>query len=134
MASTKRLRSVIQSTAHHAMSGLCYVTNHLGVFCEARNLDRATVDLLKGAVVTSDKIIAEPLRLSANALGNRFVQILTAEGIAVSDLRSATIEFHFKKWAWPLGCHIRVETIDGVSLEDTSDEFGKRAETLRSRA
>ena len=115
------------------MSGLCYVTEHLGVFCEARDLDRATVDLLKGTVVTSDRIIAEPLRLSADALGNRFVEILTAEGIEVSDLRSVTIEFHFKKWAWPLGCHIRLETTNGVSLEDTSEEFGRRAEALKAR-
>jgi hypothetical protein len=134
MASTKRLRSVIQSTAHHAMSGLCYVTQHLGVFCEARQLDRATVDLLAGTVVTSDGIIAKPLRLSADALSKRFVEILNAEGIEVSDLHSATIEFHFKKWACPLGCHIRVETTDGLSLEDTSDELGRRAENLKARA
>jgi hypothetical protein len=116
------------------MSGLCYVTEHLGVFCEAHDLDLATIDLLKGAVVTPHKIIAEPLRLSADALGDRFVEILNAEGIEVSDLRSATIEFHFKKWAWPLGCHIRVETTDGISLEDTSDELGRRAEILKTRA
>ena len=115
------------------MSGLCYVTDHLCVFCEARDLDRASVDLLEGTVVTSDKIIAKPLRLSADALGKRFVEILTAEGIEVSELQSAIIEFHFKKWAWPLGCHIRVETTDGLSLEDTSDELGKRAETLKAR-
>ena len=116
------------------MSGLCYVTEHLGVFCEARDLDRASVDLLAGTVVTSDKFIAERLRLSADALGKRFFEILTAEGIAISELQSATIEFHFKKWAWPLGCRIRVETTDGLSLEDTSDELGKRAETLKTRA
>ena len=110
------------------------MTQHLGVFCEARQLDRATVDLLVGTVVTSDKIIAEPLRLSADALSKRFVEILNAEGIEVSDLHSATIEFHFKKWAWPLGCHIRVETTDGLSLEDTSDDLGRRAETLKARA
>lgn len=115
------------------MSGLCYVTEHLGVFCEAGDLDRATIDLLKGAVVTPDKIIAKPLRLSADALGDRFVEILNAEGIEASDLRSATIEFHFKKWAWPLGCHIRVETTDGISLEDTTDELGRRAEILKTR-
>ena len=28
--STKRLRNVIQSTAHHAVSGLCYVHPHVG--------------------------------------------------------------------------------------------------------
>lgn len=116
------------------MSGLCYVTQHLGVFCEARHLDRASVDLLTGTVITSDTIIAEPLCLSAGALGKRFVEILNAEGIDVSDLHSAKIEFHFEKWAWPLGCHIRVETTDGLSLEDTSDEFGRRTECLKSRA
>ena len=110
------------------------MTQHLGVFCEARHLDRAAVDLLAGTVITSDKIIAKPLRLSADALSKRFAEILDAEGIAISDLDSATIEFHFKKWAWPLGCHIRVETSDGLSLEDTSDELGRRAETLKSRA
>ena len=115
------------------MSGLCHVTEHLGVFCEARDLDRTTVDLLKGTVVTSDNIIAESLRLSADALGNKFVEILNAEGIQASDLHSATIEFHFRKWAWPLGCHIRVETTDGTFLEDTSDESGRRAETLKAR-
>ncbi len=110
------------------------MTQHLGVFCEARQLDRAAVDLLTGTVITSHKIIAEPLRLSADALGKRFIEILNAESIEVSDLRSAAIEFHFKNWAWPLGCHIRVETTDGLSLEDTSDEFGRRAETLKTRA
>lgn len=129
MTSTKRLRSVIQSTAHHAMSGLCFIHDSLGVFCEARSLDKAVIDLMSGTVVTADKV-PKPLRLSAKALQKRFMQILNSEGMQASDLLSATIEFHYRKWAWPIGCYINAETVGGV-VEETADELGRRAEILK---
>jgi len=129
MASTKRLRSVIQSTAHHSMSGLCYVLEHLREFCEERGLDRASIDLLTGKVVTSAWFIAKPLRLSAKALGERFAEILDSEGMKTTDLRSATIEFHFRKGPW---CHLKVETVDENYLEDTYNKPGRRAKSSRT--
>lgn len=130
MTSTKRLRSVIQSTAHHAMSGLCFIHDSLGTFCEARSLDKAVIDLISGTVVTTDSV-PEPLRLSAKALHERFMQILHREGMHVSDLLSATVEFQYRKWAWPIGCYVKAETTEGVVVEDTADELGRRAEILK---
>ena len=106
--------------------------DHLGIFCEARSLDRAAIDLLSGELITSSDFVVEPLQLSTKALHDRFIEILSSEGIPQSELLSATIEFRYRKWAWPVGCYIRVETSDGVVIEDTADEMGRRAEILKA--
>lgn len=85
---------------------------------------------MSGTVVTADKV-PKPLRLSAKALQKRFMQILNSEGMQASDLLSATVEFQYRKWAWPIGCYIKAETVGRVVVEDTADELGRRADILK---
>lgn len=131
MASTKRLRSVTHSIAHHAISGLCYVHPHLGEHCKAAGLDQIGVDLL---VDRFDPPVSKPtpeIVGSVAALRQRFVELLDAEGLERADLARAVIVFIFSRSdRWPAGCHIEVEKQAGVVVQDMLDFAGRRAEVL----
>jgi hypothetical protein len=132
--STKRLRSVAQSTGHHAVSGLCYVHPHLGEMCKAMGLTLADIDLLAGKVVLDRVGLPRPLELGASALGEKFIEILDSENIARATLSSARIQFQFRGSRWPVSCYIRLETTEGKIVEDAVSQDGRRAEIIGGSA
>jgi len=132
--STKRLRSVAQSTGHHAVSGLCYVHPHLGEVCKAMGLSRADIDLLAGTVLLESVDLPRPLELGTSALGEKFIEILGSEKIDRETLSSARIQFQFRGSRWPVSCYIKLETTDGRIVEDAVSQDGRRAEIMRGSA
>ena len=95
MTSIKRLRSVIQSTAHHAVSGLCYIHPHLGEECKKEGLKKITLNLLKPEFTPKLTSVTNELELSTNALREKFRELLLVENIQVSDIENAIIVFDF---------------------------------------
>ena len=127
---SKRLRSAIHSTAHHAVSGLCYVHPHLGELCKDAGINTATIDLLSGRVAVLNIEIATPLEFASQALSEKFEEILSLEKIERSSLQSARIEFQFRGSRWPRSCYIRVVTAEGREFQDAVGMDGHRAEIV----
>ena len=130
--STKRLRSVIHSVAHHAMSGLCYVHPHLGEQCKAASVREAEVDLCAGVIRSDGLTVTEPLRRGTVALREKFVGILASEDLLPDIIESATIRFQFGGSRWPISCYAALEDENGISLDVAVSSSGRKAETLRA--
>lgn len=125
--SIKRLRSVIQSTAHHAVSGLCYVHPHLGKACKSQCVKVVEVNLLEPGYAPSLLIEPKELFLSTGALREKFVEILHTEEIGVSELREASITFEFLNDVWPRASLISVKTTTGQVVEAAVGSDGNSA-------
>ena len=134
MRSTKRLRSVVHSIAHHAMSGLCYVHPHLGQARKPLGAERVTVDLLNSRIEPSLSPPTREIELSTHAFRETFSRLLETEALQISDLTAAAATFFFKgDSTWPDGCLVEVETPSGIKLEDAVGFDGHRAEILRDK-
>jgi hypothetical protein len=132
--SIKRLRSVAQSTGHHAVSGLCYVHPHLGEVCKALGLTLADIDLLAGKVLLDRVDLPRPLELGTRALGEKFSEILDSENIDRGTLSTARVQFQFRGSRWPVSCYVRLATTEGKIVEDAVSQDGRRAEIIGGSA
>lgn len=128
MTNVKRLRSVIQSTAHHAMSGLCYIHPHLGEMCKKLELESISVNLVNSGFSAKLPAITKELEFSTNALREKFCEILAIENIQSSEVESAIATFDFLRGKWPTSCYIEVVTVEGKKVEVAVDSLGKLAE------
>ncbi|MDZ4057586.1 MAG: hypothetical protein U1D69_11625 [Polynucleobacter sp.] len=95
MPSQRALAGVAHDIAHHAGSGLSYVHPHLYQACRSAGVREATVDLLDSAPYPPGVPQLEPLRLSLSALRDKFFAILSANGLAASDIASISLRFQF---------------------------------------
>lgn len=132
--STKRLRSVIQSTAHHAVSGLCYVHPHLGAVCKGLGIKSVQVGLLEANFDPALGEIPKELSLSTNALRERFKEILASEHISPNEVQEAYATFQFLQAKWPVGCCVRVRNSKGKLIEAAVGSDGNSAEVLRGHS
>ena len=80
MASHKRLKSVVQSIAHHAVSALSFVHPHLGQACEAEGLDSIEIFVCEDEPCPKIFMNIEPLRLALNKLKETFYGLVVTEG------------------------------------------------------
>lgn len=133
MRSTKRLRSVVHSIAHHAMSGLCYVHPHLGQARKPLGAERVSVGLLHPTMQPAPVPVPHDIEQSTEALRQKFSELLAREFLSASDLVSAIATFVYKgDCTWPEACLVQVETPSGLVLEDAVGHDGHRAaEILR---
>lgn len=134
MASTKRLRSVIQSTAHHAVSGLCYVHPHLGEECVKAGIKTISVNLLEPGLEPALSNVTKELQLSTEALRAKFSELLKSENIGRENIQSADAMFSFYQGRWPSSCYIEVVTSENKKLEVAVDSTGRTAEVLRDHS
>ena len=132
MTSIKRLMSVIQSTAHHAVSGLCYVHPHLGEKCQEMGLRSIGVDLMKPGFDVKLLSITKESELSTNALREKFNELLAVEHIQAAEIKSAYARFGFVRGRWPSSCFIKVTTTEGKKAEVAVDSTGKTTEVLHA--
>jgi hypothetical protein len=132
MISIKRLRSVIQSTAHHAVSGLCYVHPHLGEECKKSGIKTINVNLMNSSFDPELPSITKELELSTNALREKFNELLSIEKIYASEIKSAYATFAFLRGRWPTSCYIEAVTVEGKKTEVAVDSSGKTAEILHA--
>ncbi|MCP3849324.1 MAG: hypothetical protein GY694_03655 [Gammaproteobacteria bacterium] len=132
MPSTKRLRSVTHSTAHHTVSGLCYVHPHLGSVCKELGHREVSVNLLAPGFKPELKEISRELKLSTNALREFFCGVLESEKINIAELNSAEAIFFFHKGRWPSASVVRVITNENKKIECCVDSSGRRGEILQA--
>jgi len=134
MRNTKRLKSVIHSIAHHAVSGLCLVHPHLGRARKALGVLHMSVDLLHPKVEPAPDPLPPEIERGADALRQTFADILASESLSIGDLTSAVATFVYKgQCTWPEACAIQVETITGHKIQDAVGDDGKRAEIILNK-
>ena len=122
MASNKRLNSVAQSIAHHAVSGLSYVHPHLGEMCDKKGITSVEINILADDFYPSYFDANTPLRLSLNHLKARFFEILKREGFSENDISGVTLSFEFDFTKWDYYCSIctsKIITHSGSVYEKT---------------
>jgi hypothetical protein len=110
----KRARSVIHSLAHHAVSALSFLHPRLGEECLQSGLTEVKFDLI-AELITGKEFKGSKETMSAyNALKATFEQILQSEGMDLSCIKTASINFGFKKDSWPSFC---ICTMTGLGTE-----------------
>lgn len=133
MISNKRLRSVAQSTAHHAVSGLCYVNPHLRRACVKEGKRSCEIDLLSENPCPSEYKDLEPLRLALSSLRTKFMGILTSEGIEGKELKEVRVRYEFPPYGddYTANCSVSVRTVNDSVVESAVDSGGNTAEILK---
>lgn len=120
----------MHSTAHHAESALSYLHPHLGQLCASIDRNQIGLDLLTGALAPAPSRIPRTVKLSAQALCQRFGDILRSEHIDDSWLSEAVAEFVFYGATWPDGCIVKVKTVDGREVE-AAVRHGQKGKIIR---
>jgi hypothetical protein len=115
MASNKRLNSVAQSIAHHAVSGLSYVHPHLGKMCDKSGISSVIIDILADDIYPVHFSENKPLRLALNQLKITFIEILHSEGFSINDISEVTLRFKFDFLKWDHYCSICTTKIIALS-------------------
>ena len=95
MPSTKRLKSVCQRTAHHAVSGLSNIHPHLRQACDSLGVLCAKINLKEKEPCPGVFRHIEPLRLSLNTLRRKCESILETEGFTVAEIKTIELTFYF---------------------------------------
>jgi len=134
MPSTKRLRSVTHSTAHHGVSGLCYVHPHLGSICKELGYREISVNLIALGFNPQLTEINRELTLSTNALREFFNGVMNSEKMNSSELASAEAIFFFHKGRWPSASVVRVVTNENKKIECCVDSSVRRGEILQANS
>jgi hypothetical protein len=130
MKNIKRLRSVIHSTAHHAVSALCYMHPHLCEHCSNARLRVIKLNLFTGEYQPSFEKTSTELTLSTNGLVEKFAELLEVEGVNSKDISTAYAEFKCGKDNWPEHCVISVQTKEGKPLEVAVSAMGEVGKIL----
>ena len=115
MASHKRLKSVVQSSAHHAVSALSFVHPHLGQACEEAGLDSIDIYLSDTEPCPERFLQIEPLRLALNTLKETFYGLVATEGFEHKDIESAKMVFEFEHGQLDHYCSVCTATLVSAS-------------------
>lgn len=130
MVSTKRLRSVVHSIAHHGVSGLCHLHPHLGEACQGANLQTYELSLLSTSERSEFENSIKEIYLSTEALREQFLTIVDSENQSLDDLAEASITFRFLRGRWPSGCYVVVKTRVGHKIDVEVDSMGDPVESI----
>ncbi len=128
MPRRKRLRSVCQSIAHHAVSGLSYVHPHIVRACSNAGASCMQVDLLAADPCPPQFAEIAPLRASLNCLREKFETILATEEFSLSDLSLATLVFtpEPSKDDYCTMCHATLQSKNQEPVECIVNYLGQR--------
>ncbi len=124
MFKLKRCKSVIHSTAHHAVSALSWLHPELGEICTKASVRNFQYNLLNSTTYPSELELSKGKYLALSTLSDTFLKIAKSESIERDDLKSAVITFGFKSDTWPYFCEISVESICGKTLSVRVDSMG----------
>ena len=132
MPSQKRIASIAQSTAHHAVSGLCFVNPHLRRACIESGQTACSIDLLAENAWQPDFRHIELIRLSVIALRDKFVEIAKSEGFNPTDFREAVLRYEFPPFRddYSSNCVVSITANSGYSVARAVDYLGNGAEVL----
>jgi hypothetical protein len=128
--SQKRFASISQSLAHHALSGLSYISPHLGRAARAAAVETVSVELLAQDPFPVGLPRSEPLELALSSLRQWFIDLLDREGFKPGDVTSVRLDFLFEPpelagdFPQPRTATVSLETSSGRSYDVTVSDFG----------
>jgi len=128
MPSQNLLSSIAHNIAHHAVSGLSYVHPHLKTTLVEAGLSSISIDLLKPDPTPSQLQPNTPLAQALNGLKSKFVEILHAEGLVLSAIRSAILVFDFPPNYtdnYCSDCHVFLVSTTGKSFNQAVNYLGR---------
>lgn len=125
---------MIQSTAHHAVSGLCYVHPHLGEACKELGIKDISINLLEPEINPRLQNVTKEIELSTDALRQKFKELLEVEHISTFEIENAFTTFNFNQGRWPSSCYIEVTTKECKKVDVAVDSSGKTAEVLHAHS
>jgi len=108
MTTRRALAGVAHDIAHHAASGLSYLSPHMAQVLRAAGLNTTTLELLDSNAYPFGASEVAPLRLALQALRSTAETILRKYGFALSDVTS--IQLHATPAPWDetgYGLHTR---------------------------
>ena len=118
--SAKRLRSVVQSTAHHAVCSRNYVPPGFGKTGGSSELFAISIDLLQeGFHPELADVSGEFGELSSGGLREKFMEILASEGIDPKLLRRAKADLKFQGCPFPESCFVEAVMVSGETVSAT---------------
>lgn len=128
MPTHKRLKSVTQSIAHHAVSGLSFVHPYLGVALQKIGKNSTEIDLLAEDSCPENFARIGAVSASLCGLKKTFEDLLNTEGFNLDHISSATLTFYFDFDHFDSSCSIcRCDLIskEGRNYSYTVDFRGK---------
>lgn len=130
MRSQNRIASIAHSTAHHAVSGVCFVNPHLRRACIGLGRLACKIDLLADTPCPSEFLDIEPIHLSVSALRDTFVAIAKSEGFNPTDFKEAVLVYEFPPHLndYSGNCCVSIISSSGYSVTKAVDYRGNGAE------
>jgi len=98
MRKTAKLAGVAHSIAHHAGSGLSYISPHLAEALRAVGASTTDIDLLAFSPYPPEAAEFKPLRLALNALQAKSKSILLKHGFSDTDVASIVLRATPAPW------------------------------------
>ena len=92
------LAGVAHDIAHHAGSGLSYISPHLAQALRAKGATTTEIDLLSAAPYPPNAIELEPLRLALGSLQQTVRALLEKHGFALADVSSVILHATAAPW------------------------------------
>lgn len=126
----KRARSVVHSTAHHAVSALSWLHPKLGAESKAQGVTEVTYEFLTSTITTENFTASQETKKALLALQLTFERIGASENIFLAQLDSAFITFGFPNGRWPNYCLCSVTSKAGKTVKVKVDTFGNRYSLL----
>jgi hypothetical protein len=135
MLSQKRISSIAQSIAHHAVSGVCSVNPHLRKACTDLRRHTCEIDLLAEVPCPPEYSDVDPIRFSISALKEKFIAIASSEGFSIKDFREVLLIYEFPEFLddYSSNCRVRIVSNSNYVVDRAVDQLGNKAETLRFR-
>jgi hypothetical protein len=91
MSRLAELSGIAHNIAHHAGSGLSYISPHLAQALRAVGADTTEIDLLAPAPYPSNAVELQPLRLALATLRNTVQSLLEKHRFVTSDVSSVIL-------------------------------------------
>lgn len=95
MPSQRSLAGISHDIAHHAGSSMSWLHPHLYKACVVAGVREATIDLMEPVSYPDGLPLVRPLHFALAALREKFLSLLTANGLGLADLRSAHLRVQF---------------------------------------
>jgi hypothetical protein len=98
MAKTSELAGVAHNVAHHASSGLSYLSPHLSQALKGVGASTTSVELLTDQPYPSNVAQLEPLRLAFLSLRQTVISLLATHGFSDVDVTSVVLHATPAPW------------------------------------
>lgn len=127
MPSQKKIKSICHNLAHHAASGLSFLSPHLQQTCRASGLHSVDIDLLQAQPYPAALKPLKSLEYGLVALRKRFETILAAEGFAIDDFGVMLLRFDFSGATDDYGsnCHAFMVSKQGTEARESVNSIGE---------